>query len=214
MPNTRRRPVRKRAPAGADRRVARTRHALGTALVQLMLEQPLDEITVQQVLDRAGVARATFYEHFKDKQDLFLSATERILAWLDAQLDASGARPGRLYAVEELCAHVGEQGPLLRALRESGELDLVWELFTAQFARTIERRLRVLAPPTDAPLSPALQARFCAGALVETLQAWLEREPRPAPRAMDEAWHAMAWRALRGGPPRSAGPQSARNASR
>jgi AcrR family transcriptional regulator len=56
-----------------DRRVARTRDRLGDALVELLLEKPFDDITVQEVLDRAQVSRSTFYEHFRDKNDLFLS---------------------------------------------------------------------------------------------------------------------------------------------
>src|SRR5882724_5991240 len=56
-----------------DRRVVRTRDILGDALVALMQEKPFESITVQHVLDRAGVSRSTFYEHYEDKNDLFLS---------------------------------------------------------------------------------------------------------------------------------------------
>lgn len=54
----------------------RTRDTLGDALVALMHEKNFDEITVQDLLDRAGVGRATFYVHYRDKQDLFLSDVE------------------------------------------------------------------------------------------------------------------------------------------
>ena len=62
MLNNRPRNVRERAATAPqrDRRVVRTRVALGHALVELMLEREFDEITVQQVLDRANVGRATF----------------------------------------------------------------------------------------------------------------------------------------------------------
>jgi AcrR family transcriptional regulator len=43
-----------------DRRARRTRDALGDALLDLMPEKSFDDITVQQVLDRAGVGRSTF----------------------------------------------------------------------------------------------------------------------------------------------------------
>src|SRR5580700_5991169 len=69
-------PGKKSAPAAArktDRRVRRTRDALGDALMKLMHEKPFRDIKVQHVLDRAGVGRSTFYTHFRDKDDLFLS---------------------------------------------------------------------------------------------------------------------------------------------
>src|ERR1035441_978730 len=59
-----------------DRRVRHTRETLGDALVNLMHEKPFEEITVQHILDRAGVSRSTFYTHFSDKNDLFLSDVE------------------------------------------------------------------------------------------------------------------------------------------
>ena len=50
-----------------DKRIRRTRDTLGDALVDLIQEKPFDEITVQQILDRAGVGRSTFYEHYATK---------------------------------------------------------------------------------------------------------------------------------------------------
>ncbi len=41
-----------------DRRAQRTRDALGDALITLMREKPFDTITVQDVLDLAGVSRS------------------------------------------------------------------------------------------------------------------------------------------------------------
>src|SRR5580693_4195083 len=59
-----------------DRRVRATRDNLGDALIALMHEQPFETITVQHVLDRAKVSRSTFYAHYSDKNDLFLSDAE------------------------------------------------------------------------------------------------------------------------------------------
>ena len=59
-----------------DKRVLRTRDTLGDALMELLQEKPFDDITVQEVLDRAGVGRSTFYAHYRDKDDLFLSDVE------------------------------------------------------------------------------------------------------------------------------------------
>ena len=47
--------------------------------MQLIQEKPIDEITVQEVLDRASVGRSTFYLHFKDKDDLLFAQLEQFL---------------------------------------------------------------------------------------------------------------------------------------
>ena len=54
--------VRKTA-SRSDPRVLRSRRALGDALVELLHERRFDDITVQDILDRASVGRATFYAH-------------------------------------------------------------------------------------------------------------------------------------------------------
>jgi AcrR family transcriptional regulator len=59
-----------------DPRVRRTRDRLGDALVELLVEKSFDDITVHDVLERAGVSRSTFYTHYRDKNDLFLSDAE------------------------------------------------------------------------------------------------------------------------------------------
>src|SRR5689334_1260614 len=82
-----------------DRRVRRTRDRLGDALVDLMQERPFDAITVQAVLDRAGVSRSTFYEHFRDKDDLFLSDVDDFFAYVTRLLEHETTPTRRLFPV-------------------------------------------------------------------------------------------------------------------
>ena len=53
-----------------DLRVIRTRKLLSTALFDLMAEKDFSQITVNDICEKAMVRRATFYNHFKDKEDL------------------------------------------------------------------------------------------------------------------------------------------------
>ena len=48
------------------------------ALERLLKDSELDEITVRQICEEAGVGRATFYAHFKDKYDVVLWYEELI----------------------------------------------------------------------------------------------------------------------------------------
>jgi AcrR family transcriptional regulator len=56
--------------AAEDRRVLRSRQALIEAFRALVVERPYDEISVGDVIDKAGVGRSTFYEHYQNKDDL------------------------------------------------------------------------------------------------------------------------------------------------
>ncbi len=56
-----------------DRRIQKTLQHLQTALVELISEKSYDDITIQEILDRANVGRSTFYAHFENKDQLLRS---------------------------------------------------------------------------------------------------------------------------------------------
>jgi AcrR family transcriptional regulator len=75
--------------------------------VQLIQEKPMDDVTVQEVLDRASVGRSTFYFHFRDKNDLLLSQFEKFLKMMSTALSVRKEESRRVVPVAELFAHIG-----------------------------------------------------------------------------------------------------------
>lgn len=54
-----------------DLRVKRTNKMIMEAFIKLVEEKGYDQVTVQDIADEAMINRATFYAHYKDKQDLY-----------------------------------------------------------------------------------------------------------------------------------------------
>lgn len=54
-----------------DLRVKRTHKMIIEAFIRLVEERGYDDLTVQEIADEAMINRATFYAHFKNKQDLY-----------------------------------------------------------------------------------------------------------------------------------------------
>ncbi len=52
-----------------DLRITKTKAALSNAFFSMLEEMALEDITVNDLCDRAGVRRATFYKHFSDKSN-------------------------------------------------------------------------------------------------------------------------------------------------
>ena len=178
-----------------DRRILRTRDALGDALVALMREKNFDEITVQDVLDRAGVGRSTFYAHYRDKDDLFLSDVEDFLELISSALKRKDASPKRLLPVQEFFTHIREVREFYSALVKSGKLNDVQMLARGLFARSIEERLETAGVKIE-PQRRSVQACILAGSFFSLLDWWIDKGMKADPKEMDELFHRMAWSGL------------------
>ena len=55
-----------------DLRTQKVYSSLIEAFKNLLIEKSFEEITINELCDRACTRRATFYKHFSDKYDFFL----------------------------------------------------------------------------------------------------------------------------------------------
>ncbi|WP_342436516.1 TetR/AcrR family transcriptional regulator [Paenibacillus sp. FSL L8-0436] len=53
-----------------DRRIRKSQEAIKAAVIELMIEKKFDQITIQDISDRADISRRTIYLHYTDKFDL------------------------------------------------------------------------------------------------------------------------------------------------
>jgi len=177
----------------ADRRSQRTRDLLNAALIELMLEQPYDNITVQDIIDRANVGRSTFYAHYLDKEDLLVSGFTQVLDILRQHVEQRGqsdwrARSGLAFFFE----HVQTHQQLYKALVRGGGIELLYKKGHERLRQNIEQHLVVLVPPGRSPAAPlALAADYMAGAILTMLRWWLDNGMPYSPEQMDAMFHQL-----------------------
>ncbi len=63
----------------SDRRIKKTKAALKLALVKMLLEHDLSEISVSKLSEQADINRGTFYLHYQTVPDLFKEIEDEIL---------------------------------------------------------------------------------------------------------------------------------------
>ncbi|HDC8552215.1 TPA: TetR/AcrR family transcriptional regulator [Staphylococcus aureus] len=78
-----------------DPRVKRTNQYLINAIVKLLNDKDINKISIQNITDSADLTRATFYLHYRDKQDFFNRNVTNVIDDLidyvkDGHLIASG----------------------------------------------------------------------------------------------------------------------------
>jgi len=159
--------------------------------------KPIEDVTVQDVLERASVGRSTFYLHFRDKNDLLLSQLEKFLEMMSTSLSMRKEESHRIVPVAELFAHIENQKELYRILGDAGRLNDFFDLAQGYFARGIEQRLIESRRLSKLP-QPEMGARASAlaGSLLSLLRWWLDRGTKEPPQMMDELFHRMAWNGL------------------
>jgi AcrR family transcriptional regulator len=189
------------APTG-DRRVRRTRTNLQQALIELVAEQDLSQISVADVVDRADVSRSTFYDHYQDVHELAEAASTSIIDELiESTLAIDPAPPGVPEpdgdpnpALTAFFTHFAEHAGLYRSL--------LGPTGSARVIEHIRKRTTTAAylagcPPetpdepqqatTEAPDIPHdVPAAFVAGALLAVATDWLERGCPGTPREMTD----------------------------
>ena len=98
------------------------RERLIAAMLKAAAELGYRQATVQDVIDRAGVSRPTFYEHFSNKEDCFLAAFDTTAARLRERIDAAAEKGGANWrarlrlSLEELLHFVRSEPEAARAL--------------------------------------------------------------------------------------------------
>jgi AcrR family transcriptional regulator len=180
-----------------DLRIRRTRERLGAALIALIEEKPIDNVTVREVLSRAKVGRSTFYLHYQDKNDLLVSQMENGLEMWSNILCTRQEKSRRLAPVAEFFAHVASAGKLYRSLVVSGRIQIFFDLAQGYFARGFARRLRQIGPPISDQRELDASSHAFAGNLLSLLKWWLDRGAKEPAKDMDELFHRMVWKGLR-----------------
>ena len=64
------------------------------SMVRMVAEQGFESVDVGEVIERAGVSRATFYELFEDKEECLFAAHERVIDALVAYVGRAFEGPG------------------------------------------------------------------------------------------------------------------------
>ena len=101
-------------PADIDRRKVRTRQAIMGAMTQLMFTRRYGAIRTVDLIEAAGVGRSTFYEHFRNKDEVLVALVDPLFSPL---ADAAAGR-GNVFAVEAVLNHLWDQRAPARHLFE------------------------------------------------------------------------------------------------
>ena len=153
-----------------DRRVVRTRKLLQDALFKLILKDGYDSIRVQDITEEANLGRATFYVHYRDKEDLLLAAIENTRKELQGRVkvEAKGALlPGFRVQFEHAAENRSFYIAVLNQVQGREQIRSV-------MAEAVQFHLETIAPNSNLPIEVA--SNFLVGAVLQLLDWWLTND--------------------------------------
>lgn len=188
---------------GDDRRVARTRSLCEQALLSLIKEKPFESISVQDIIERANIGRATFYLHYDNKEDLLgsgfsglreeLRSLQEVIRRREADFDE------RLFAFSHyLLEHAHKHREVIPAMvgkRGGAAIQHVLRKLLVDLMREEVRAMTAEKEPGSVPAEATVE--FLASGLFGLLVWWLNGRMRLSVEEMNGVFRKLAIPALK-----------------
>ena len=144
------------------------------AFLELIELKPLDEITIKQITEHAGVSYPTFFRRYANKNELLVEiATDEVRALVGLSRDAfDQSKPRDSF---RLCRYVHEHRKLWSSLLNGGAADSMREEF-----KRFAHETAVSRPQANPWLPIELAVPFVTSGIFEILAWWL-RQPEDYP---------------------------------
>ena len=162
-------------PEYLDPRAVRTQEALHAAMLQLLEEKSLEQITIRDIVATAGIGYTTFFRHHPTKEALLEDIAARQISALFQLsvpvLDASDLRS----AAVALLNYVSANRALWKTLLTGGAAGFIRDEFLRQ-----ARRVADVRGQPDRLMPPDLGTLLIVSSVLELITWWL-RQDEPLP---------------------------------
>jgi AcrR family transcriptional regulator len=151
-----------------DKRFLRTRAWIVQAFNELIFKRAYGGLRTDNIIKRAGVGRSTFYEHFRNKDEVLVHS----VSWILAALADAVTEAGDVNRIRGVVDHILDQ----KAMAEPLLVGTTGVAITAELERLINERLcaQGVATCSDLVVPAQLVARQVAEAQMALLRGWLD----------------------------------------
>ncbi len=177
-----------------DRRTRRTRQLLRDALLSLLKRKRYRDISAQDIIERADVARSTFYVHYADKDDLLVGKWGVFASNLGhhAELMANENEEDYQYSFTARVwfQHIQAQDPVLKIIARDSAMDLAMKTLHGILRRDIQAKVQKHIPE-DGSIPPSLVLDYMASSLMTLIKWWVKNDMSYPPQRMDEIFQQL-----------------------
>ncbi|MBP3489662.1 MAG: TetR/AcrR family transcriptional regulator [Roseburia sp.] len=168
-----------------DLRILKTYKALSDAFFEMLNEMHFEDITVNELCERAMVRRATFYKHFADKYEFFGFFIRQIQDSFNANEENAALSDAPyayyLYLFQECIHFLQQHKRLLDNVVKSNMFPAMLEIFSDEVYQNVLLHMKQQQQSgTKLPASPELIASFYTGGIIQVLRLWVTSPNAPS----------------------------------
>ena len=176
-----------------DRRTRRTRQLLRDALLALLREKRYEDISVQDIIKRADVARSTFYVHYIDKDDLLVGKWGVFASNLGhhPELMAQEEKVSHsIFPTRVWFQHIQAQEDILKIISRGSAMELAMKTLHGILRKDIQAKVQRHLPE-DGLIPSSLVIDYMTSSLMTTIEWWIKNDMSYPPRRMDEIFQQL-----------------------
>ncbi len=175
------------------------KHAIQQAFVDQLARRPFAQIQVKELVEHAGVARATFYLHFSSKEELLLDYIDdmfdRFFERIEHQLDLSASVDEQVARL--MFATFAAEKTFSRVLTQDSVQSMLLGRFQGYLARVVGHVSRQSGGYRLPPNQLTYLIDYWAGGSFLLIKQWIERDFTPGEADMAHLYAKLALSGLR-----------------
>ena len=160
-----------------DLRIVKTNNTLYEALINLLKDKTFEEIKVSDICNKALVNRSTFYAHFNDKYELFISLINSLKESFSSELkeiEETNPKDYYLKMIEVFLNHIEGKEDIYKSIlinnRSSIIMDMIYDTITDDVNSRIKKNDKNV--PND------IFRAYYLGAVVNTGIEWFKNDKK------------------------------------
>jgi AcrR family transcriptional regulator len=160
-----------------DLRIIKTNNTLYDALINLLKEKTFEEIKVSDICQKALVNRSTFYAHFNDKYELFMSLINSLKESLQIELksiEETNLKDYYLKMIEVFLNHIEGKEQIYKSIlinnRSSIIMDMIYDTITEDINQKVTKN--------DKDVPNEIFTAYYLGAIVNTGIEWFKNDKK------------------------------------
>ncbi|MDT2738469.1 TetR/AcrR family transcriptional regulator [Enterococcus canintestini] len=172
-----------------DLRVKRTNKMIIEAFIHLVEKNGYEQVTVQDIADQAMINRATFYAHYKDKQDLYETIFDYALTAFTSVLNPAELVKGNRIKVKQIEAvmtkiygNIHENRKFYLTIMDASANEIlrkkIADILNEQYA-DVFNRLKITENEIEVPMDFIIE--YMTSIFIGTLHWWLTTDSQMTP---------------------------------